>query len=356
MHDVPKPVRNKKHRVYLPLAALLAVGAILSGVYFLFFSGPSQITEADVFNKRFARSLDSNIPLYRPAVSNWKELRSELTRLQIPYSALGLPKQLEGAPRQFKNNIFSLGFRTADTPVKEALFYRFMDKAKKDCAVLLIPGTGFDQATKISLGKGYHGKIVETIKPICDLFVLIKPNQGPLSIHNGKKSLDYRVVRVTLLNDGFSYSITYFVYAQAILQHLREQYQRIGVVGLSQGGEASLIIANLEQPDFAVVASGYSILNAEVEFKDLKQTIHPKFRRLNKPENVRQAIGQGKTKYFFSWGLREKSTYGFEASDEKTCKYFSDGAPEKVTCIFHGGKHVFPLNEVGAFIREQTKN
>lgn len=353
---MPKPVRNKKRRVYLFLAALLAVGAVLSSVYFLFFSGPSQITEADVFNKRFARSLDSNIPLYRPAVSSWKELRSELTRLQIPYSALGLPKQLEGAPRQFKNNIFSLGFRTTDTPARKALFYRFVGKVKKDCAVLLIPGTGFDQATKISLGKGYHGKIADTIKPICDLFVLIKPNQGPLSIHNGKKSLDYRIARVTLLNEGFSYTLTYFVHAQAILQFLREQYQRTGVVGLSQGGEAALIIANLEQPDFAIVASGYSILNAEIELKNMKQTIYPNLRFLNKPSNVRQAIRQGKTKFLFSWGLREKSVYGFEAREKKTCKYFSEVASEKITCIYHGGKHVFPLKEVGAFIRDQTKN
>ena len=352
---MPKQAKNKWLRVVLLLAILLIVGAGLVGSYFVFFKQP-YVTEADVFNKRFKRALNPAIPLHRPAATTWKQLRAELTRLHVPYSALGLPKQLEGAPNRVKDDIFSLKFHTKDTSGQETLFYRLSGAAKYDCGVLLIPGSGFDQASEIYAGQGYHGKIAETIKPLCDVFVLIKPNQGPLSIHNGKKSLDHRVTRVTLLNEGFSYTVTYFAYAQAIMQHLREKYKRIGVVGLSQGGEASLIIANLEQPDFSVVASGYSVLNAEIELKNIQQTIHPNHRSLNKPEIVRNNIRQGKTKYLFSWGLREKGGYGFEARFKKTCKYLSQTAPDKISCVFHGGKHVFPLSQVSDFIRQQAKN
>lgn len=56
-----------------------------------------------------------------------------------------------------------------------------------DCGVLIIPGSGNNQAFAILNGEGYHGDIASRMSKICDTFILIKPNHGI-------RSLDFNMV------------------------------------------------------------------------------------------------------------------------------------------------------------------
>lgn len=220
-------------------------------------------------------------------------------------------------------------------------------------AALIIPGSGFNQSKAIFEQDpgNYHYGVRSAIGDEWSQFVLVKPNEDFRAWHSvGGGKLSGDLIYNWHLNRGGSYSVSYLVEALAITKYLQKCFSEVAVVGLSQGGAAALLTSLQAEPDFAVVASGFSVLNEHFEWSGHNQLIGvPGYADLFVPDNIRFALSRSGTKFLFTWGRAERGTYKFEASDFVTGEIISD--LQNVTAVVHQGGHVFPVEEMRDFLQ-----
>ena len=262
------------------------------------------------------------------------------------------PRIVPGDPLFLDRELVSLPVQCNDQ-AHTAYAYRlacFSDTAKG--GVLVIPGSGDNQAFEIKNGLGYHGNVASFLRQWFDVFVLIKPNHGVRVIHDGEKAYSRYNFVPGLLNEGFSYSATYLAEGLALLAYLRKAYPLNGVVGLSQGGKASLIVSLLSSPDFSVVASGYSVALHNAPMDNVGQIIIPGLEsRLLAPNRLKALLAASSTDFLFSWGKEEGGVYGREAETMETCTFFHlDNLCANVSCVYHCGGHEFPFQELETWL------
>lgn len=229
--------------------------------------------------------------------------------------------------------------------------YSYFQEGHSKCGVLIIPGSGDDQALAIINGEGYQSNIL-FLTEYCDSYVLILPNHGYQSIHNGLNRLDARLtLYVGLINSGYSYTVTYLVEALAWVKHLQDNYEYVGTAGISQGGYAALLTALQSEPDFAIISSGFSIYNQEVTSAAINQVLIPDIYNQYSNEDIKNILSNQKTHYFFTWGKKDSPLYQLEAVTKKTCQFFSNEI-QRIQCIIHEKGHVFPEKEISYFVDE----
>lgn len=219
-------------------------------------------------------------------------------------------------------------------------------------AALIIPGSGLNQSQGIYNRdpKNYHNGIMDALeKRADDLFVFIKPNEDALAFHNGKKKLNNIFIVNYHLNRGSSYSASYIVQSLAIAKYLKSCYYKTIIAGLSQGGTAALLNALQSEPDIAIVASGYSVISEKAEGSGFDQIIIPGlYARWIERTKLVSAISKTRTHFLFTWGKQETGEYRIEAEEQRSCKILM-GLPN-VRCAIHNGGHIFPVEEIGAYL------
>ncbi|HSJ69443.1 MAG TPA: hypothetical protein VK921_17310 [Anditalea sp.] len=225
-------------------------------------------------------------------------------------------------------------------------------------SALIIPGSGHNQSFKIYNRKesNYHHGILEFMEDLTDFqtYIFIKPNEGILAFHNGNKKLNYNFITNFHLNQGGSYSASYLLQSIAFQIYLKELYQKNLIVGLSQGGLATLLNALESDPDYAVIASGYSVINYDkVEWSGHDQIIIPGISKELRQENLSNRLQESNTSWFFSYGKQEKGTYRIEADELWTQSIIGELSNVKV--IIHEGGHQFPFEELKTFIEKETE-
>jgi hypothetical protein len=124
-------------------------------------------------------------------------------------------------------------------------------------------------------------------------------------------------------------------------------------MGLSQGGLATLINALESQPDFAVIASGYSVLSGKIEWSGHDQIIVPGISRRINEDSILQEFGDSKTKWLFTYGFEEQGIYKMEAQEMLTASAV-EGLPN-VEVEIHEKGHLFPVEEIRGFIKKKLK-
>ncbi|MBI2968185.1 MAG: hypothetical protein HYY40_10285 [Bacteroidetes bacterium] len=140
-------------------------------------------------------------------------------------------------------------------------------------ATLIIPGSGTNQSTEIYYKTGYHGPIVDNVSKYGDTYIFVKPNQDFLGIHRENKLLMDEAIVPFLINTGFSYTAYYLTQCVAFAKYLKNKYRKIAIVGLSQGGTASLYVSLQAEPAAAVIASGFSVLFEKFALMGMNQPI-----------------------------------------------------------------------------------
>jgi hypothetical protein len=218
-------------------------------------------------------------------------------------------------------------------------------------AALIIPGSGTNQSTGIHRNDpgNYHYNIAEVVNEDWDMFVYVKPNEDFLAIHDGRRKLKQEYLIRPLLNYGGSYSCRYLVDTMAMVKYLKTEYDRVVVIGLSQGGEAALYNSVQSHPDGAVISSGFSVLVDTFVDGGLGQIIVPGMKEHLMNEDVFNGIRGFRTRYLFSWGKLEKGIYKVEAELGCAAEFFSPLL--NVTCVSHDMGHVFPEAEIAEFLR-----
>jgi len=318
-------------------------------------NGLEQVASYDRNREIFQHAFKKRMLEYQlyPPVASLEEVSEHLNSMYLPvesfygaYEAL----QLIGDNRTGKT--FRVDYKLADRNYSAYSYRRdaATGSAERSCAALIIPGSGKNQSTAIfnKDTANYHGDILNVVEPKCDSYVLVKPNEDFLAIHDGKRKLSYDFILRYLLNKGGSYSAHYLAGSLAITKYLKKTYDQVYVVGLSQGGEASLFNALQSRPTAAVVASGFSLFTEEVDWAGFKQLIIHGLRRKYDNERIYQEIERSPTRYLFTYGRRETGTYRIEAEEKLVCNQF--GSLVNVECFVHDGGHSFANEKVRRFI------
>jgi predicted esterase len=225
-------------------------------------------------------------------------------------------------------------------------------------SALIIPGSGDNQSSGIFLNEknNYHYGIINALEDVTNVLVQIKPNEDARNWHNGSgKYLNEDFIYNWHIMMGGSYSISYIVEAMALTKYIKSCSHKSIVAGLSQGGAATLYVALQSSPDFAIVSSGFSILSKQMIWAGFDQLMGiPGSEELAKPNGFINAIKNSPTKYFFTWGKKEKMYYRSEAKNRHTDLLMNNVA--NFNSISHEEGHIFPSEEIKKFLRANLVN
>ena len=133
-----------------------------------------------------------------------------------------------------------------------------------------------------------------------------------------------------------------------MLTFLKSQYETVSLLGLSQGGEAALITAQLEAPDALVVASGYSVFPTEgVQWADARsQIVIPDLADKLEFDYLARNLT---APTLFTYGDEETGIYGIEARDALTCQRTE--RVDNFACAIHERGHAYAEAEVLNFLK-----
>jgi hypothetical protein len=229
-----------------------------------------------------------------------------------------------------------------DKPSQAAAYAVPMRGGEAECAILVIPGSGENQAYEMFRGnpENYQKNIVDIGAGYCDVFIQIKRNDSLYALHNGQRRLRDSYVYNYLINRGGSYSALYLTDALAMAKHLKNAYRRLVVAGLSQGGLAALLVASQANPQGLIAASGYTVLLDFLEPGNADQIVLPGlWQELYSQESIARWFSSTETKVLLTYGQEERNLYGIDAAENRTCQRFTQFS--NVSCAIHGGGHEY---------------
>ena len=308
-----------------------------------------------LFNVAFVDPLERD-SIIHPAVNHLDELTDAVhgmflscSRFEDAYEKMHLRK-IES--REFNHDLCNRLWIVHYVLDREFSAYSFsFHHRHSTTAFLIIPGSGYNQSLAI-LRKdesNYHGRILDWIFPFGDVFVFIKPNEDCLAIHDGIAKLTYDFIHAYLINQGGSYSAHYIVNTMALVKALKRKYEKVIVLGLSQGGAATLFNALQTEPLACMVASGFTITWSKYKWANFQQVLIPGVDALYNPNQIYQTIARSKTRFFLSFGLQDSEDYRFDAMNGYTRDFFQP--LNNVNCVIHDDGHVFPEKEMTVFLR-----
>src|SRR5690606_27498611 len=145
-------------------------------------------------------------------------------------------------------------------------------------AIFIIPGSFHNQSHGIyreDVDNYHHGILDLADEFDCDVYIFVKQNHDFLAVHDEKQKLTFTAIVAGAINAGRSYSARYLADAVAMAMHLKDSYDEVIFVGLSQGGFATLIVSSIVEPELSIIASGYSSLLFDVHYANMHQIIIP---------------------------------------------------------------------------------
>lgn len=222
-------------------------------------------------------------------------------------------------------------------------------------ASLIIPGTGHNQSIAIYADdqSNYHYGALQIAQVYGRAsFVLVKPNEDFLAWHDGKHKLGMNFYVNWYLNNGGSYSYSYIVQSMAFMKFMKSCFSETALVGLSQGGTAVLLNAIQSKPDYALVFSGYTVMD-DISWSGFNQIIIAGINEFLSPEKLPAHLAGSPTRYLFSWGKDELGYYGIEADEKKTCQVLVES--KNVSCESHPGGHAFSVDVAANFLSKKGR-
>lgn len=254
---------------------------------------------------------------------------------------------LNASPERIKALAFELGGREYDAYA----YFAEKEAGERKRAVLIIPGSGLNQSSGIFLSdsRNYHYDIMCAF-PNDDVYVFIKPNEDAYAFHRGARKLQEDFIVNWHLNRGSSYSAAYIAQSIAFSKFLKTRYTEVVVAGLSQGGGAALLNALQSEPDYAIVASGFSMINKITEWSSFGQIVIPNIG--STLDSIADPISKLQTHFLFTWGKQEIGTYRIEAMERISAQKLEK--LQNVTTITHSGGHIFPVEAIVRFLSGES--
>jgi hypothetical protein len=226
--------------------------------------------------------------------------------------------------------------------------------------IFVIPGSGINQSTSI-LNQlwNYHNLncyIPSFLQNYGDVYLYVKPNEdyrahwttqfGPM-----RKINELGIIQ-TLMGMGRSYAANYLIECIAMVRYLKSRYNKVLVIGLSQGGSAALYTGLQSEPDAVYVASGYSILfDNAYPASNSNQIYFDSILSYYQSGLVRSSIEAQNSEYLFGWNTNEGVYFSDYEAQTNATKNFFQGVPniKATTTYFSPGQHTFNCGAMDTF-------
>lgn len=238
------------------------------------------------------------------------------------------------------------------------VFNKGIEQTNCKAAYIIMQGSGINNTKDLVNDTGYHNincKLLSHLKSKGDVFTLIKPNEDIRAMYwNGMKLNDY--IFSYLETSKHHYGINYLIELIALIKYVKQYYDKVYLLGLSEGGYASLLANLFEETDEVVISGGYSI-NFDT-FAWSNSTLRTRFDSLVDRYvkfNLKTKIQQSNTSYLFTWGNNETVPLMQEEHNFKyTSNYFNGVNNTKFYYNFN--YHSFPSCEViDSFIQLENR-
>lgn len=314
-----------------------------------------QIKNRTAFEKQFVNNIiDGSDKLKYPPIDTVEELNYRINNFLINTDSIEVAFEnikLESSKKEGRYiEIYYTYKKRKDTAF--AYFKKSIKQSNNNLGALVIPGSGINESSKIydenDTKKNYQSNIDNICNDYGDVFILVKPNEDFLAIHNGEKKIAESSFVNYLINQGSSYSAYYFIQSLALSKYIQKKYKKTIVTGLSQGGYVALLNALQSKPNKAIIASGFSILFDNPHQSGHNQFIVPGHNTFFNSDEIRKKIRASNSSYLFTYGKGESGIYGKEASEYLTKKYFENLKNVKVD--FHSGGHTYDIETITNFL------
>lgn len=210
---------------------------------------------------------------------------------------------------------------------------------------VLIPGSGFDNSSRVLRKEGYHGALIDQF-PGTKL-VYVRPNNDCRQILYKGRRANFDCLYTTLLGINSSYSYWFVQELVEIVDALHARSHKVIVGGLSQGGGTAMLVGAVTKAQVTVVLSGY--YNPDFGMIGNQHQIQiPGLWPFLLPEKLGPLFsGRG---LICSYGKKDLPVYRYEAETGKLCARLR-GSGVQLRCVAHAGGHEAPPN-LRAVIRE----
>lgn len=293
-----------------------------------------------------------NEGLRYPACGGIQEIQSRIENMKVHLDHLdSIDRRISIISADINSGLLELCYSYQNRVDTAFAYYKpCTSNNSPSLGILVIPGSGLNESIKIANNLGtYQQEIDDCLQNYSDVFILIKPNEGILAIHNGKSKLGGQAYFNRMVNAGTSYSGYYILQGLAISKYLKKQYCKSGVSGLSQGGLASLYVGSLSGVDFGIVASGYTIHMQHAYPSGHDQILAPGFNWHYKPTIIRERIMNTSGKFLFSFGLRDNLLYRLEYATKSTQRLLD---LPNTSFNYHQGHHQYDTASISSFLKQ----
>lgn len=304
----------------------------------------------------FTDPIEGNTFFY-PTIKSTEDLGDMIRKLSVPiYEIDSVYDKIHIVSNGFWNkDIFRVCFTIGCDTMNAFAYVKKINNYQANAAFCLIPQSGLNTSSKIfkqSDGDSESDNNGDDILvEFGDVFTLIKLNEDCLAINNGYLKINYNNLVPSLINNSSSYSYHYIVCSIALTKYLKTVYNKVGVAGLSQGGLAALINSIATKPNFAIIVSGYSVINDNVNLSGITQIIYPNISKEIQSDSLMKRIGNMRTQYLFTYGKTDDDVYKVEAKNYLTANKFS--SLTNTTFLVHPFGHIFEKGLIQAFFYSQ---
>lgn len=324
---------------------------VLILVLFSFFNVNAQALtiENELFPFIFKHPIGQH--LIYPPIQTKEELNTRLAEISIrPDDYFYNTNSISILTAQTIDSIYRVDFSIKNRNYTSYSYFKQGNITQDSIAFFIIPGSGNNESIEIYNGNvsNYQGDILNKTKPLGDTYIFIKPNEDILAWHYNGQKLHWEGYANLIINQGNSYSSHYIVQAVASIIELKKRYNKVIVLGCSQGGLAALFASLKAKPYASVISSGYSILFDQIDWSGQNQIMFPGLFDKYKASIIRDSLLNINTKFIFTYGLFETDFYKVEARNELTKNFFA-GNP-RLTFSSDSNAHTYPQPRVQNYL------
>jgi hypothetical protein len=312
--------------------------------------------KSSLLERHFIDPVSEYDKLEYPPVTTLEELANRIDKFMVSIDSFETAfDRIKILASSLEGHILKLQFEYMDTPITTYAYYKdSLNRNRNDVGIHIIPGSGKNQSSAIFYNKesNYQRNIDDIAQNYGDVFILVKPNEDFLAIHNGINKIGGKSFINHLLNNGSSYSAYYVIQSLALSKFIKTKYKKLYVCGLSQGGLAALINSLQSTPHKAVIASGFSVLMNKPYLSNHNQLIIPNYRAVYNADGIKTQIGKTSTKFLFTWGTKERGIFGIDAQETLTLKFFE--GKTNILSYIHQEGHVYYEPAIIAFFEKKS--
>lgn len=220
-------------------------------------------------------------------------------------------------------------------------------------AFFVIPGSEANQTTDIIRGEGYHNTncyVSEHLKAYGDVFIHTKPVEDYRGIYwNGKKlnTADYvtpgslSFLYTYLLANDKPYGVNYLIECFAFIKYLNQHYDKVVLLGCSQGGYAAMLTAFNTDVDAALIASGFTtqVHDSASYWYAMQQIFGSAVERYTNPF-VKECFTKANTQFLLTYAYPDLPAYITENQQHLTQSYLQN--LPNIRYYYNYSEHSFP--------------